>query len=216
MRSQLDYGLPVINLNKKEIKQLEDLQHHAIGTPLKLHHSIDKQIILAITNTPSIKHRIDTLKINFHYKLKQPKTNSVAHRIYKELWNKNIIIMNDTYRLPTLVETDQIIRKYKLQKTMEDECNFTKQQMEKVIKTTMRLQHNEELAQRINTRCSRKMMSYQVPFTPYKHTGGAIQQLLQTNTYINIKTEKTFVPNRQIDLQHELYLTLQQCDHNPE
>ena len=124
--------------------------------------------------------------------------------------------MNDTYRLPTLVETEQKIKQYNLTNTLDEESNLTKQHMEKTIKTTMRLQHNKKLAERINTRSSRRMMSHQVPFTPYKHTGGAIQQLLKTNTYIDIKIEKTYVPERQIDIQHTLYQILQQCDHNPE
>ena len=85
IRSQIDYGIPVLNYNKKEIKRLQQLQDRALSRMTRMNPNTHSTTANAVHKIPSIRNRIHTMKLNFYMKLQKQKTNSMAHMVYKQL-----------------------------------------------------------------------------------------------------------------------------------
>ena len=109
VRAQIDYGIPVINYNDKEIKELEEIQQETIKRLLKMHPKGHRTTLLAMNQLPTIENRINTAKLNFYLKLKQPKQNSLSHLVYRELKKTLLIRAKHIKRLPPITEIDNII-----------------------------------------------------------------------------------------------------------
>ena len=92
VRSQLDYGIPIINYHDYEIKKMEEMQEKAIKQLLKIDYNTAYHTMLTVLNIPTIKHRIDTMKLCFWFKIREEKEHSMAHTVCTEMM-KNMSIM---------------------------------------------------------------------------------------------------------------------------
>lgn len=115
VRAQLDYGIPVINHDHTEIQRLEELKNRAVTQMLKINQDSHHSTVNAINNLPSIRNRIQTMKVNFYLKLQVPKPNTLSHLVYRELCKGHQIRPQHKDRLPPLVEANKITQEQNLQ-----------------------------------------------------------------------------------------------------
>ena len=71
----------MINYDKTKMNRIEDLQNETLKQMLKMNTDAHKPPAYALTNLPSIRNRIHTMKINFFLKLHLPKANSLSHEV---------------------------------------------------------------------------------------------------------------------------------------
>ena len=100
IRSQVEYGVPIINYSKKEMQRLEKIQIQALQKLMKIHPKTAPTTTLAIANIQTLQHRMDTMKINTYLKVKQNKERSVSHDVQTELRNCTNTRNRHTNRVP--------------------------------------------------------------------------------------------------------------------
>ena len=115
IRSQLEYGIPVINYVSREIDRLDDLQNKTLKQILKINSDAHKSTTYVLTNHPSVQNRVHMMKMNFLLKLKQPKQNSLSHEVYRQLCIRQHLRPKHKERLPPTVEAMKMMEKQNMQ-----------------------------------------------------------------------------------------------------
>ncbi len=115
IRSQIDYGIPIITYTKDDIDKLERDQCYALKRILRLNRSTYDSTMRTVLNIPSIKNRIDNLKIGFMYTLRNNKTNRcLAATVFNELWIRQQISCKEFHSLQPLAEAKKILENHNL------------------------------------------------------------------------------------------------------
>ena len=115
IRSQLEYVIPVINYENREIDRLDDLQNKTLKQILKLNNDTHKTTAYALTNLPLIRNRIHMMKINFYLKLQVPKQNSLSYMVCRQLCIGQHVRPKHRDRLPPTMEAIKILQQQNMQ-----------------------------------------------------------------------------------------------------
>ena len=216
VRSQLDYGIPVINYTNNEKKRLEREQINSLRILLQLDSKTNEHTLLAITDVPTIKHRIDTMKMSFYLKLKQGHTQSLAQKIVQQHIQQPTIVKTHKTRIAPIAEFLSIFRKYKHQGLYDLDLQIPHKEIEHIIKTNLRTIRNNNIISHLHDQCTKIISDEYRPFTTTNHTpGGAIAKTLKTYNKIQIDYDNTYLPSYPHNHRYELYECLTHCDHNP-
>ena len=217
IRAQLDYGVPVLNYNNKEIKRLEELQNTAMTRLLRINHQTHPSTINAINNIPTIRNRLQTLKLGFYMKLQQHKPNSLSHMVYNELANTTQRRPRHRNRLPPMVEARNIMIEQEM-KAYEIQRNVTEyESAEQIIKQQIRKNQNELTINTHKKQCIKGTIPDEYRgHAPKKELPiRAIGELLQRYTRIPLNYEKSYIPQPPDEPKLQLIHYLVQGDNNP-
>ena len=144
IRSHIDYGVPVIHYKEDEINKLEQDQIRAIKRLLKLNYYATNETILAITEIPTIHHRLAALKTKFWLKLRQKeedtweqyKTRSIATKVFDQIRTGYTMRQRHTDRLPPNTDMYNTLIKYDLQGYIKFDSTLNYKTLDKRIKST--------------------------------------------------------------------------------
>ena len=155
IRSQVEYGVPIINYSKNEMKRLENIQIQALQKLMKIHRKTAPTTTLAITNIQTLQHRMDTLKIKAYLKMKQNKECSLSHDVQTELRNCTPTRNKHTNRVPPHTEVHQIMYKYRLEGLNDYSTTLTHKEEEINLENYLRELQNIHLIHIHKNQCKR-------------------------------------------------------------
>ena len=213
IRSQLDYGIQVLHLLKKEIKDLENYQERALKLLLNIEHNTSYETLQAITNLPSIQDRYKQLKINFLMKIKQPNNRSLAHATFKQV--KHEQVTDDIPRTAPIPEIEEIMRQHTIEQTLDEKCEMKQEDLKETIREIITDSQCKRLIQKINTAVNREKNPAVAMYAPEDKAGGPLMKHLDKYKHMQLKPDWSYVPNTGSDHKEDLLQILQQCDNNP-
>ena len=115
IRSQIDYGLPVMFINKKTRETLDKDQNYALKRIMKIDKAVEYQTILSVLDILSVSNRIDKLKMSLFYKLsKTDPKRSLAGTVFNHLWNNPMMSKVDIDKLQLMAEFHKIMNTHNL------------------------------------------------------------------------------------------------------
>ena len=218
IRSQLEYGIPVINYENNEIDRLDELQNRTLKQIIKLNNDTHKSTTYALTQLPSIRNRIHMMKINFYLKLQTPKRNSLSHMVYKQLCLGQHLRPKHKDRLPPTVEAIKILQQQNMQGyLMQKEITEYKETQQVAKKQIM---HNQ-YKQTIKTHERQCISARQIPEEYKGHVPKielpkrAVAEILDKFQRIKLNYENNYIPQAPIEPKLQLMNYLVQGDNNP-
>ena len=146
------------------MKKLEKDQIGALKRLLKLNYRTSDETILAITEIPTLQHRMATLKTKFWLKLiqkedntwHQHKTRSLATKVFNEIRTGFAIKEHHTSRLPPNTDMLNTLIKYDLKGCMKYESTLNYQNLDKQIKSHFMDRQHQNTINKDKSRCKKK------------------------------------------------------------
>ncbi len=156
VRSQIDYGIPVMYISKSLRNKLEKDQEYALKRILKINSAVNYQTMLSVLDILSISDRIDKLKIGFFYKLRNNNSERcLAKKVFENLWKKPSVSCVNIEKIQPMAELKIIMSKHNFKGLYDKNNNYTKKQIQKIINKEFRIDRKINTIKKIENQITR-------------------------------------------------------------
>ncbi len=217
IRSQFDYGTHIINYTKEEIKKFENYQHLVLKNLLDINKDIDYHTLLYILDIPTINCRIQTIKSNFFFKLKNNSDpRSMAKQVFDELYNNHIIPFGNMDTITPIAEYKNILLQNKVKPVYYNNNDMNLAEARTFI---------QKILYENNLETTRKEIEHAQYYRKYKHEDAAHKPLtpttiapllhkLRNKENCQLITDKNYIQNKHHNYRTRIINSLGECDNN--
>ncbi len=139
IRSQFDYGTSIINYTKEDIRKLDMYQCMVLKNLLNIRKEINYHTLVYVLDIPTMKERINTIKINFCYKLRNNNSErSIAKKIFDELFENNKLEKTHRKSDPPIIEYKSILNNYELGPLFTRNNDLNKKEIKEFMEKKLR------------------------------------------------------------------------------
>ncbi|MCP4141338.1 MAG: hypothetical protein GY755_13825 [Chloroflexi bacterium] len=213
IRSQFDYGTSIINYSNEEINKLDYYQCIVLKKLLNINKDINYHTLLYILDIPTMKERINTIKIKFCYKLRNNNSKrSMAKKIFDELFdNKNLEKTHKKQTAP-IIEYKKILQNYNLSPIFSRNNDMNEKEIKEFMENKLkqnRLKETKKVIKHIQTKKVKKYNKIIIQKKP------PLLKRINNEENCNFKYDKNYINENNMNISKTMIKILTEHDNNP-